>query len=178
MVAKLVEGARKLKATPIGPYLFHLYMGQEVLNGEEMVAYEIGLDLLKYNCTPEPYPDQDQDSSTRSDPAPSTSAKHNKRKKGDWPGSSQNWGNRNKAKELTQQELEEMSHSFDHVIRWMELAKAQYDQLGDVVVDLCKVLGNVAIEDIDVAMSQVARKQEVIERDSQINQLIRENEEL
>ena len=54
VVAKLVEGARKLKATPIGPYLFHLYIGQEVLNGEEMVAYEIGLDLLKYDCTPEP----------------------------------------------------------------------------------------------------------------------------
>ena len=123
-MAKLVEGARKLKATPIGSYLFHLYMGQEVLNGEEMVAYEIGLDLLKYNCTLEPDPDQDRDSPTRSDPAPSTSAKHNKWKKGDQPGSSQNRGNRNEAKELTQQELEEMLHSFDHAIRWMELAKA------------------------------------------------------
>ena len=57
-MANLVEGARKLKATPIGPYLFHLYMGQEVLNGEEMVAYEIGLDLLKYNCTLESDPNQ------------------------------------------------------------------------------------------------------------------------
>ena len=88
VVAKLVEGARKLKATPIGPYLFHLYMEQEVLNGEEMVAYEIGLDLLKYDCTPDPDPDQDQDSPTRSNLAPSTSAKHNKRKKGDRSGSS------------------------------------------------------------------------------------------
>ena len=88
VVAKLVEGARKLKAIPIGPYLFHLYMGQEVLNGEEMVAYEIGLDLLKYDCTLEPNPDQGQDSPTRSDPTPSPSAKHNKRKKGDRPGSS------------------------------------------------------------------------------------------
>ena len=61
VVAKLVDGARKLKATPIGPYLFHLYMGQELLNGEEMVAYEIGLDLLKYNCMPKPDPDPDQD---------------------------------------------------------------------------------------------------------------------
>ena len=59
VVAKLIEGARKLKATLIGPYLFHLYMGHEVLNGEEMVAYDIGLDLLKYNCTPEPDSDQD-----------------------------------------------------------------------------------------------------------------------
>ena len=49
VVAKIVERARKLKATPIGPYLFHLYMGHEVLNGEELVAYEIGLDLLKYD---------------------------------------------------------------------------------------------------------------------------------
>ena len=71
-----------------------------------------------------------------------------------------------------------MSHSFDHTIRWMELAKAQYDQLGDVVVDVCKALGNVAIQDIDVALSQVARKQDLTERDSWINQLIREKEEL
>ena len=51
-----------------------------------------------------------------------------------------------------------MSHSFDQAIRWMELAKAQYDQLEDVVVDVCKALGNIAIEDIDVALFQVARK--------------------
>ena len=83
VVAKLVERAQKLKATPIGPYLFHLYMRQELLNGEEMVAYEISLDLLKYDCTQEPDPDQGQDSPTRLNPTPSPSAKHNKRKKGD-----------------------------------------------------------------------------------------------
>ena len=46
-----------------------------------------------------------------------------------------------------------MSHSFDHAIWWMEMAKAQYDQLRVVVVDKCKALGDVAIEDIDVALS-------------------------
>ena len=153
VVAKLVEGARKLKATPIGPYLFHLYRGQELLSGEEMVAYEIDLDLLKYGCTPESDPDQGQDSSTGSDPTPSPSAKHNERKKGDRPGSLQDRGNRNKTKDLTQQELEEMSRSFDHAIRWMELTKAQYDQLGDVVVDICKALGDVALQDVDIALS-------------------------
>ena len=71
-----------------------------------------------------------------------------------------------------------MSHSFNHAIQWMELAKAQYDQLGDVVVNIYKALGDVAIQDIDVALSQVARKQKVAERDSQINQLIWEKEEL
>ena len=58
------------------------------------------------------------------------------------------------------------------------MAKAQYDQLRDVVVDVCKALGDVAIQDIDVTLSQVTWKQEVAERDSQINQLIREKEEL
>ena len=61
-----------------------------MLNGEEIVAYEIGRDLLKYDCTldPDPDPDQGQDSPTRSDPTPSPPAKHNKRKKEDRPGSS------------------------------------------------------------------------------------------
>ena len=54
VVTKLVDGVRKFKATPIGPYLFHLYKEQELLNGEEMVAYEISLDLLKYDCMPDP----------------------------------------------------------------------------------------------------------------------------
>ena len=39
-------------------------------------------------------------------------------------------------------------------------------------------LGDVAIHDIDTALSQVIRKQEVVERDSWINELTRENEEL
>ena len=82
-MTKLVDGVWKFKATPIRPYLFHLYRGQELLNGEEMVAYEIGLDLLKYDCTPDSDPDQGQDSPMISDPTPSPSAKHNKRKKED-----------------------------------------------------------------------------------------------
>ena len=71
-----------------------------------------------------------------------------------------------------------MVHSFEHAIRWMELAKAQYNQLGDVVVDVCKALDDIAIQDIDTALSQVVRKQEVAERDSRINELTQEKEEL
>ena len=102
VVAKLVEGARKLKATPIGPYLFHLYMEQEVLSAKEIVAYDIVLDLLKYNCNLEPDPDQDQDSPTRLDPQPSPSVRHNRQKKSDRPGSAQSRGNRSEAPELIQ----------------------------------------------------------------------------
>ena len=54
-----------------------------------------------------------------------------------------------------------MSHSFDNAIWWMELAKIYYDWLGEVVSDVCKALGNVEIRDINEALSQVARNQEV-----------------
>ena len=94
IVAKLVEEARKLKATPIKPYLFHLYMGQEALSREKMVAYDIGLDLLKYDCIPKPDPDQDQGSPTRSNPEHSPSVRRNQRKKSDQPKSTQSRGNR------------------------------------------------------------------------------------
>ena len=47
-----------------------------------------------------------------------------------------------------------------------------------MVVDVCKALGDVTIQDIDTALSQVVRKQEVAERDSRINELTREKEEL
>ena len=43
---------------------------------------------------------------------------------------------------------------------------------------MCKSLGNIAIQNIDVALSQVARKQEVTERDTRISQLTQEKEEL
>ena len=43
---------------------------------------------------------------------------------------------------------------------------------------MCKALGDVAIQDIDAVLSQVARKQEVAEWNSWINQLTREKEEL
>ena len=71
-----------------------------------------------------------------------------------------------------------MSRSFDHAIRWMELAKPQYDHLEDVVVDVCKALGDVTLQDVDIALSQVARKQDMAERDSRITQLTWEKEEL
>ena len=88
VIAKLVEGAQKLKATSIGPYMFHLYMRQEVLSTEEMAAYDIGLDLFKYNCTPKLEPEPDQGSPARLDLQPSLSVRCNQQKKSDRPRSS------------------------------------------------------------------------------------------
>ena len=137
------------------------------------MAYDIGLDLLKYDCTPESEPNQG--SPTKSDPHPNPFVRRNRRKTSDRPGLLQSLGNRGEVLDLTQQE---MSHSFSNAIRWMELAKIYYDQLGEVVSNVCKALGNVKIRDIDKSLTQVARKQEVADQDAQIRQLTREKEEL
>ena len=78
--------------------MFHLYMGQEVLSAEEMVAYNIGFDLLKYDCTLELKPDQG--SSIRSDPQPSPSVRRNRQKTNDRPRSLQSQGNQSEVLDL------------------------------------------------------------------------------
>ena len=121
VVTKLVEATRKLKAMPIEPYLFHLYVGQEVLCWEEMVTYDIGLDLLKYNCTPEAEPDQD--SPPRPNPQPSPSVGQSNRKSNNRPSSFHSQDAR-RGDDLTQQEIEEMANSFTNAIKWMELPRS------------------------------------------------------
>ena len=59
IIGKLVENVRKGKATPIYPYLFHMYKEQYVLLHGEIVTYNLGLELVKYNCTPDPEPAPD-----------------------------------------------------------------------------------------------------------------------
>ena len=87
VIAKLVKNAWKQKATPIGSYVFNLYNGQEVLLQGEIVAYNIGLDLLKYECILDP--DPDQYTSPRSDPQSSPPTQRSNRKPSNSARSSQ-----------------------------------------------------------------------------------------
>ena len=80
--------------------------------------------------------------------------------------------------DLNQQEVEDMANSFTNVIKWMELAKISYEQMSDVITDVCRALGNIDISDINLALSRITRKQEVEERDARIAQLIWEKTEL
>ena len=66
---------------------------------EEIVAYDIELDLLKYDCILEL--ELDQGSPARSDPQPSPSVRWNRLKKSNRPGSSQSRGNLSKTLDLT-----------------------------------------------------------------------------
>ena len=86
VVTKLIENVRKQKVSLIGSYMFHLYNGKELLLLGEIVAYDIGLDLLKYTCIVDP--DPDQYTLLRLDPRPSPHTQRSNWKPSNWAGSS------------------------------------------------------------------------------------------
>ena len=117
VIAKLVEGVKKGKATPIGPYLFHLYVGHEVLLLGEVVTYDIRLQLLKYNYTPDLEPNEDTSLRSDPNPEPSPPVRHSNWKSRNQAGSSQSRDNRGEGRELTQWEIDDTANSFPNAIQ-------------------------------------------------------------
>ena len=71
-----------------------------------------------------------------------------------------------------------MANFFTNVIRWMEITKTCYKHMEDMVVDMYNALGNVDIQDIAFALTRIARKQDMANRDVRIAKLIQEKGEL
>ena len=42
----------KSKSTPICSYIFHLYYSINTLSGEEILAYQVGQEMIKYDFNP------------------------------------------------------------------------------------------------------------------------------
>ena len=53
VVIHLVGNLEKGKASPISPYLFHLYYRNECLKGEEMKEVEVARECLEYRVGPD-----------------------------------------------------------------------------------------------------------------------------
>ena len=59
VVSHLVSNLEKGKASPISPYLFHLYYRNECLREEEMREVEVARDCLEYGVGPDAPPDDE-----------------------------------------------------------------------------------------------------------------------
>ena len=59
VVGHLVSNLEKEKASPISPYLFHLYYRNECLRGEEMKEVEVARECLEYGVGPDTPPDEE-----------------------------------------------------------------------------------------------------------------------
>lgn len=53
LIGKMVEHVAPGKPSPISAYLFHLYSVNDVMTKEEVVSYDVGYNILKYNFTDE-----------------------------------------------------------------------------------------------------------------------------
>ena len=72
MAQRLAKGVGKPKPTPICPFLFHLYEGQDLLTADEELDYRTAQEMAGYRLTPDPdsWPGTDEDEPTPT-PAPS-----------------------------------------------------------------------------------------------------------
>ena len=52
----MVRLVSKGKPTMVCPYMFDLYKEHQVLRSLELATYTLTMEMIKYNCTPEPEP--------------------------------------------------------------------------------------------------------------------------
>ena len=60
VVGHLVSNLEKGKATPISPYLFHLYHKNECMRGDELYEIEVAKEILEYGVGPDTPADEEE----------------------------------------------------------------------------------------------------------------------
>ena len=56
VVARMVGLVSKGKPTMVCPFIFHLYKERQVLRAPELATYTLAMEMIKYDCTPDPEP--------------------------------------------------------------------------------------------------------------------------
>ena len=60
VVARMVGLVSKGKTTMVCPFMFHLYKERQVLRSSELVTYTLAMEMVKYDCTPDPEQNPEQ----------------------------------------------------------------------------------------------------------------------
>ena len=60
VVARMVGLVSKGKPTMVCPFMFHLYKERQVLRSPELATYTLAMEMVKYECTPDPEPNPEQ----------------------------------------------------------------------------------------------------------------------
>ena len=54
IVGRMVGLVSKGKRTMVCPYMFHLYKEHQIFLSSKLTTYTLGMEMVKYNCTPKP----------------------------------------------------------------------------------------------------------------------------
>ena len=60
VVARMVGLVSKGKPTMVCPFMFHLYKERQVLSLSELATYTLAIEMVKYDCTPDPEPNPER----------------------------------------------------------------------------------------------------------------------
>ena len=174
VVTRMVGLVSKGKPTMVCPFMFYLYKERQVLRSAELATYTVAMEMVKYDCTldPEPNPERGPTPShSGSDQLRPTSTLEKSRKKkmptkrrGESSAQRQDLN----PNEPSTFKMERNAQAFDNAITWIETARENFDDLGQIVKDVVEVLEIMDLRDFDRALSTIPKPKELAERDHRI----------
>ena len=177
VVARMVGLVSKGKPTMVCPFMFHLYKERQVLRSSELATYILAMEMVKYNCTPDPEQNLERASipshSGSERPRPTSTPEKNKKRKTPTnkrgESSAQRW--KQNLDEPSTSEVEQNAQAFDNAITWIETARENFDALGQIVKDVAEVLEVTDLRDFDRVLSTIPKPRDLAERDNRIRGL-------
>ena len=176
LVGKMVEHIAPGKPSPISPYLFHLYSANDVLSADEVVAYDVGYNILKFNFTDEleKEPEVEEEPEKIPDEAPAETeeaAKNPARRK------STDLRGRGEPEPKTPPETQAAEDFFDAGLRWMREARQHHEHIQAYVTEIAKEL-NVEPLGVLEAVRKLAKPEALEAKDAIIRDLEKDRDDL
>ena len=163
VVTRMVGLVSKGKPTMVCPFMFHLYKERQVLRSAELATYTLAMEMVKYDCTPNPEPNLEQASrpshSGSDRPRPTSKPKRSRKKKTPTKRRGESSAQRQEQNpdEPSTSEVERNAQAFDNAIIWIETARKNFDALEQIVKDVAEVLEMTDLRDFDRALSTIPR---------------------
>ena len=177
VVTQMVGLVSKGNPTMVCLFIFHLYKERQVLRSSELAACTLAMEMVKYDCTPDLKQNPERAltpshfGSER--PRPTSTPERNRKKKTPTKkrGESSAQQQDQNPEEPSTSEVEQNAQAFDNAITWIEIARENFDALGQIVNDVAEALEITDLREFDKALSTIPRPRDLAERDNQIQGL-------
>ena len=157
VVRHLVSNLENGKASPINPYLFHLYYTNECLRGEEMKEVEVARECLEYGVGPDTPPKEEDtesesiDSEERKTVYPNSRLKFTFRLlKGKSPIRTREW------KDMSALDFDDAS--FHRIQEELDQVSSRYSKMEVVIKGASKLLGDCKVGNIVKELKKLKEK--------------------
>ena len=169
IVGRMVGLVSKGKSTMVCPYMFHLYKEHQVLLSSKLTFYTLRMEMIKYNCTLDPEPTLIASKSRLEPPQPTPTVERRRKQKTSTnkrADSTPTMEILSKDARPSTSEVEKNARAFDNAISWIEVARENFNALGQVVKDVAQALDIIDIRDFDKALETIPKPRDLAERDN------------